>query len=119
MILDQQEAGRQFRENVVAEASYAMYNSGRKSMLEAPIQAESHLFQTLQCADWLCGLIGRVACFKVLPEEYADLAWTQKYFSARLKSVAPKAGIRHKSTAIKKTNSITNTVLIESLDDTD
>jgi hypothetical protein len=92
MLLDEQEDS--FRSQIVAEASKQMFGEARKTMIEPPIQAESHLFQTLQCADWLCGLIGRVGCYQVHPEEYGDLSWTEKYFLSRLRRVAPTSGIR-------------------------
>lgn len=92
MLLDEQEDS--FRSQIVAEASKQMFGEARRTMIEPPIQAESHLFQTLQCADWLCGLIGRVGCYQVLPEEYGDLSWTEKYFLSRLRRVAPTSGIR-------------------------
>lgn len=50
-----------FRTQIVSEASIQMFGEARTTMIEPPVQAESHLFQTLQCADWLCGLIGRIA----------------------------------------------------------
>lgn len=93
MILDEQ-GGVDFRAQIVTEASVQMFTQSRTTMIEPPIQAESHLFQTLQCADWLCGLIGRVGCYMVLPNAYSELDWTEKYFTYRLKSVAPTSGIR-------------------------
>lgn len=93
IILDEQNEV-DFRAQIVAEASVQMFTKSRATMIEPPIQAESHLFQTLQCADWLCGLIGRVGCYMVLPEVYSELGWTTKYFTHRLKSAAPSSGIR-------------------------
>jgi len=92
MILDEQDGG--FRPHIVAEASRQMFGQDRFSMIEPPIQGESHLYQTLQCADWLCGLIGRLGCFRVLPDEYPDLDWTTKYFAARLAHISVRSGIR-------------------------
>jgi hypothetical protein len=62
-------------------------------MIEPPLQAESHLFQTPQCADWICGLVGRTGCHLVAPGEYAEFSWFQKYFAERLAHVAPISGI--------------------------
>ena len=93
MVLDEKE--QTFRREIVKEAAIQMYGSEkRRNLIEPPIQAESHLFQTLQCADWLCGLIGRVATFKVCPEDYPELSWTEKYFRTRLYASAPNSGIR-------------------------
>ena len=92
ILFDQQEDI--LRRQIVAEASKQMFGEAARTMIEPPIQAESHLFQTLQCADWLCGLIGRIGCYQVLPAEYGDLNWTEKYFTSRLRRVAPQSGIR-------------------------
>lgn len=93
MVLDEQEES--FRASIVADASREMFGDARRNnMIEPPIQAESHLFQTLQCADWVCGLVGRVACYTVAPNDYLDLDWTIKYFKQRLTDVAPISSIR-------------------------
>jgi hypothetical protein len=82
------------REEVVAATSREMFNASRLAcMIEPPIQAESHLFQTLQCADWICGLVGRAGCHLVAPAEYAEFSWVEKYFARRLARVAPVSGI--------------------------
>jgi hypothetical protein len=94
MILDEQ-GDREFRREIVAEASREMFGDARRArMIEPPIQAESHLFQTLQCADWICGLVGRAGCYLVAPTEYEDLIWVPKYFTQRLARAAPTSGIR-------------------------
>lgn len=94
IVLDELKNQDNFRMQIVSEASIQMFAESRSSMIEPPIQAESHLFQTLQCADWLCGLVGRVGCYQVLPDVYTDLEWTAKYFTHRLNRVAPSSGIR-------------------------
>jgi hypothetical protein len=94
LILDEQ-SDRRFREEIVAEASLEMFGSARRArMIEPPIQAESHLFHTLQCADWICGLVGRAGSYLVAPEEYGDLSWVPKYFTQRIASAAPISSIR-------------------------
>ncbi|MGI9133926.1 MAG: DUF3800 domain-containing protein [Rhodoferax sp.] len=94
IILDELKNQDDFRTQIVSEASIQMFGEARTTMIEPPLQAESHLFQTLQCADWLCGLVGRVGCYQVLPDAYADLDWTTKYFIHRLNRAAPNSGIR-------------------------
>jgi hypothetical protein len=101
MVLDELQ-DRKFREEIVAEASCEMFGDAQRvRMIEPPIQAESHLFQTLQCADWICGLVGRAGCHLVAPAEYADLIWVPKYFSHRLARVAPISGIRRRSAGVE------------------
>jgi hypothetical protein len=101
IILDEQNEV-DFRAQIVAEASIQMFGEARTSMIEPPIQAESHLFQTLQCADWLCGLIGRIGCYQVAPDAYPDFDWTARYFIYRLNRTAPSSGIRRERPAVVK-----------------
>lgn len=94
MVLDEQKE-TDFRASIVAEASKEMFAGTRQScMMEPPIQAESHLFQNLQCADWICGLVGRLACFRADKAVYSDFEWAERYFGARLSKAAPTSGIR-------------------------
>ncbi|MCO8310803.1 hypothetical protein [Pseudomonas mandelii] len=67
-----------------------------RTLIEPPIQAESHLFQT----DWICGLIERLTALVVAPEEYPEPEPFDKYFSARLAEVLlPCSGLEHQKTA--------------------
>jgi Protein of unknown function (DUF3800) len=52
----------QERDALITEASRAMFNPERplSQVIEPPVQVESHRYQTLQAADWICGLIGRL-----------------------------------------------------------
>jgi hypothetical protein len=92
-VLDEHQ-DRKSREDLVAAASCEMFSDSRLArMIEPPIQAESHLFQTLQCADWICGLVGRAGCYLVAPSEYDELSWMPKYFAQRLAHIAPISSI--------------------------
>ncbi len=71
--------------------------SPSRTLLEAPTQVESHRYQLMQAADWMCGLIGRIEAYKVRPDEYPDYDWTEKYFSHRLSRVAVRSGVRKQS----------------------
>lgn len=103
MIVIDEQAEPDFRAELVGQASREMFGEARRArMIEPPIQAESHLFQTLQCADWICGLVGRVGCHLVAPAEYEDLVWVPKYFSQRLEEVAPISGIRRQSAVMRE-----------------
>lgn len=93
LVLDEKDDS--YRPEIVEESSIRMFGQDqRRTLIEPPIQAESHLYQTLQCADWLCGLTGRVGCYQALPGQYPDFAWTRQYFSARLRAASPVSGIR-------------------------
>lgn len=71
-----------------------------RTLIEPPIQAESHLFQTIQCADWICGLMGRLTALLVAPDEYPELEPFDRYFSDRVAKVSmPGCGLEHQKAA--------------------
>ena len=86
----------QDRDAILTRASQAMYGgpAPRRRIIEPPFQVESERYQTCQCADWLCGLIGRVGAYQARPDEWADMAWTQTYFQDRLDAAASRSSIR-------------------------
>ncbi len=89
------ELSETFRKEIVESSGRTMFgDDGRKALIEPPIQAESHLYQTLQCADWICGITGRVGCFFTNPDEYPDFEGAEKYFGNRLRTISPGSGIR-------------------------
>jgi len=66
----------------------------RKYMIEPPFQAESHRYQTLQAADWIAGLVGRLGAFWADPDAYPENALFRRYFEQRLNRVSHRSGIR-------------------------
>jgi len=87
IIIDQSENNR--RKKILQTSCRTMFGGDHcKNLIEPPVQAESHLYQTLQCADWLCGLYGRLAAYKALPQEYQEFEIFEKYFSTRLETVS-------------------------------
>lgn len=97
LVLDEQKAGSEWRERNVEACTLAMFEDEAekcRSMIEPPLQGESYLFQTLQCADWLCGLVGRLTALAASPAEFQDWEPFDRYFSARLTDVAlPSCGL--------------------------
>jgi hypothetical protein len=97
VLLDEQKAGNEWRERNVEACTLAMFEDASqkcRTLIEPPLQGESYLFQTLQCADWLCGLIGRLTTFAVAPEEFEDWQLFDTYFAARVSNVAlPCSGL--------------------------
>ncbi|NWA66679.1 DUF3800 domain-containing protein [Pseudomonas reactans] len=100
VLLDEQKAGNEWRERNVEACTLAMFEDPSekcRTLIEPPLQGESYLFQTLQCADWLCGLIGRLTTFTVAPEEFEDWQLFDMYFAARIADVAlPGSGLVQK-----------------------
>jgi len=87
----------QERDAIVTEASRSMFSreSPRRHLVEPPVQVESHRYQTLQAADWICGLVGRLGAYWTDPVAYPELAWSQELFSQRLARVSVRSGIRN------------------------
>ena len=85
MVLDKQ--GEKERLEIFAGAAAFMFSSENATKLvEPPMEVESHLYQTAQCADWICAVLGRIATYKYDPE-FAEFKWALKYFGDRLASV--------------------------------
>ncbi|AEX47976.1 hypothetical protein CDBH8_0451 [Corynebacterium diphtheriae BH8] len=64
------------RERAVATLGATIYtrnNSTNKSIIEVPLQTESHLYNTVQLADWTCALLGRLTDYHFA--EYSDFSW--------------------------------------------
>lgn len=95
IVLDKQEAGEEFRSHIVSQASIAMYGGEPyMRMIEPPIEAESHLFQTLQCADWICGLVGRMAHYQFDSHSRPDFAWAHGKLGKHLKQISIRSSLR-------------------------
>ena len=86
MILDQHPERRRLLES----ATKTMFSSQApaRCLIEPPFQVESHLYQTIQAADWIATLVGRLMAFTVEPTQYADWEWAEKYFGQRVRSLA-------------------------------
>jgi hypothetical protein len=89
LVLDHMDGGDEWRVRNVEACTLSMFEGDNKTraIIEPPVQAESHLYQTLQCADWICGLLGRLHAHAVSQEEYADWAIFERYFSDDIKLV--------------------------------
>lgn len=85
MILDKQ-GDRERLEVFAGAASFMFSHKNATRLLEPPMEVESHLYQTVQCADWICGLLGRIAAYKFDPE-FEEFKWAPKYFGDRLANV--------------------------------
>ena len=94
LILDEQEENV-MRHEIVETASVEMFGpNSRSRLLEPPVEAESHLYQTIQCADWLCGLYGRLSYFECDPEGRPENAIAEKYFGTRVRDIVRRSSIR-------------------------
>ncbi|MDE4132762.1 DUF3800 domain-containing protein [Phaeobacter sp. QD34_3] len=83
------------RSALVTQAAIAMYGADRRrSLVEPPFQLESHRYQTMQAADWIAGLTGRLGAYWKASEEYPENEIFATYFAARLHQCAVRSGIR-------------------------
>ncbi len=101
IVLDQQDDmnqkndGNSMRHELVKQASFSMFGHDKRlNLVEPPIQAESHLYQTIQCADWICGLVGKLSYYAVKPDDCENLKVFHDLFFERLSMVQRRSGIR-------------------------
>ena len=66
----------------------------RRHLIEPPFQLESHRYQTLQAADWIAGLVGRLGAAWKEPEVWPENVVFRRYFEWRLTSKQVRSGIR-------------------------
>ncbi|MDK8511450.1 DUF3800 domain-containing protein [Corynebacterium bovis] len=93
LILDKQ-GPRQRAEIFASSAAFMFSNKNALKLLEPPLELESHLYQTVQCADWICALIGRIMAYKYDPA-FNEFDWSVKYFGHRLGELcSPQAKVR-------------------------
>ncbi|MFT4186685.1 MAG: DUF3800 domain-containing protein [Micrococcaceae bacterium] len=85
MVLDKQ-GDRERLEIFAGSASFMFSHQDAVRLLEPPMEVESHLYYTVQCADWICGLLGRIAAYKFDPD-FSEFDWAPKYFGKRLAKV--------------------------------
>ena len=94
MFLDRREE-QTYRDSLVTVTQQEMYRKNpRWTLLEAPTQVESHRYQLMQAADWICALIGRIETYHTREQEYPEYSWTDKYFTDRLNRIAVRSGVR-------------------------
>ena len=67
MILDKQ-GPKERMEIFASSAAFMFSNQDANKLLEPPLEVESHLYQTVQCADWICALLSRISAFKYDPD---------------------------------------------------
>ena len=84
------------RSELITQAARSMYGAAapRRHLIEPPFHLESHRYQTVQAADWIAGLVGRLGAVWGNPKEYQDNEVFKTYFERRLHDVSIRSGIR-------------------------
>ena len=91
MILDEHDQ----RSALIAAAARSMYgHEPRRHLIEPPFHLESHRYQTLQAADWIAGLVGRLGAIWAAPADYPENEPFRRYFEHRVNRVSRRSGIR-------------------------
>lgn len=62
--------------------------SPARTLIEPPFEVESHLYQTIQAADWSATLIGRQQAHRVASTEYRDWEWADRLYGARVAALS-------------------------------
>ena len=84
------------RPALVARAAQSMYgrNERRNHLIEPPFHVESHRYQTLQAADWIAGLIGRLGAVWIEPSVWPENEIFRRYFERRINRISRRSGVR-------------------------
>ena len=84
------------RSALVTAAGRSMYGKAepRRHLIEPPFHVESHRYQTLQAADWIAGLVGRLGAIWADPTAYPENEVFRRYFEHRVNRVSHRSGIR-------------------------
>lgn len=83
------------RDALITQAAVAMYGADqRRCLVEPPFQVESHRYQTMQAADWIAGLVGRLGAYWKAPAEFLENEIFVRYFADRVSRCAVRSGIR-------------------------
>jgi hypothetical protein len=80
----------QDRDALLDQAARMMYHDAERlqHLLEPPYEVESHRYLTVQCADWICGLIGRFGAYRAAPDDFAEFEWAEARFAPRVDKLA-------------------------------
>ena len=88
------------RAKLLVSAQQTMYSreDGAYWLMEPPYQVESHMYPSVQMADWIAAIVGSLWNFKVSPEQFADDKWAVKYFEARINSAITHSSLKRART---------------------
>lgn len=68
-------------------------DSPAQRLLEPPFEVESYLYQTVQVADWISSLIGKLWNYRPRPTQYSNHDVFEMYFGVRIDSAATHSTI--------------------------
>ena len=100
MIMDQHSD----RIKLLESATKTMFGSQSpaRCLLEPPFQVESHLYQTIQAADWIATLVGRVQAYNTESYQFGDWEWAEQFFGKSIHDLATHSRMWRPSPAQKQ-----------------
>ncbi len=99
------------RASIVKNAIYEMHQNEKYQLIEAPMQVDSKLYQTIQCADWLCSIYGKISFYDIEPESKPDYVLFKRYFGDKIASAQKRSNVRNnlpRKPTEKQLNSLVN-----------
>ena len=92
LVLDEHEQ----RPALLTEATRSMFRAieRRRRLIEPPFHVESHRYQTVQAADWIAGLVGRLGAIWADPQAFPENEVFRIYFEHRLNHISRRSGVR-------------------------
>ena len=99
--VDSEEGRKKFRLKSVASSGQQMFGDGCFCLAEPAYQLESHLYQTMQCADWVCAIVGRIMAYECTSTEFEDYGIISKYFKKKIIEVSKSSSFRKRAPAAK------------------
>ena len=81
----------------ITEASRSMYGGAerRRRLIEPLFHLESHRYQTIQAADWIAALIGRLGAIWAKEEEFPENFAFRRHFEHRINRLSRRSGFRN------------------------
>lgn len=92
------------RTQIVKNALYEMHQQQKYQLIEAPVQVDSKLYQTIQCADWLCAIYGKLAFYAAKPDNKPEYKLFETYFGDRIAQAQKRSSVSKRPTTSNKTN---------------
>jgi nitrogen regulatory protein PII-like uncharacterized protein len=83
------------RTQIVKNAIYEMHQQQKYQLIEAPVQVDSKLYQTIQCADWLCSIYGKLSYYNVEPNAKPEYSIFKLYFGDRVERAQKRSNVRN------------------------
>lgn len=83
------------RASIVKKAIYEMHQHEKYQLIEAPVQVDSKLYQTIQCADWLCSIYGKLTFFEIEPDSKPQYEIFKRYFGDRIDAAQKHSNVRN------------------------